>query len=347
MPTYCVALVMIAKNEARSIKRCLQSVAPFVDAMLVLDTGSTDNTVDIAISCGAIVKHFTWCDDFATARNAALSHSTADWNIILDADEWLSSGAETLQQLRQTTANFVGTIEIVSGFVAGNNKQYARSITSRVLPKGVSYRGTIHEQPQHKLPLKALAISVQHDGYEPAQQQEKKQRNMQLLQQALLAQPGDRYLQYKLGVEYEQAGKLVQAQVYFEQALVASSSGLSWRLDLVIRLLFIYKKLKLFTQGLTLAAQEQALSHLSADYSFSLGDFYLDVAINQPQRTAELIPKIEQCWLKCLEIGEVTGVNGAVFGRGSYLAAHNLAVFYQSLGKTAQSQHYFKLASSH
>ena len=82
-----IALVMIARNEARSIALCLQSVRPWVDEMIVLDTGSDDDTVSIAESLGAKVHSFIWCHDFAAARNAALELSTADWNLVLDADE--------------------------------------------------------------------------------------------------------------------------------------------------------------------------------------------------------------------------------------------------------------------
>jgi len=345
MQTYNIALVMIVKNEARAIKRCLNSVAPYVDSIIVLDTGSTDNTVSLAKESGAQVFHFNWCDDFAAARNAALAYSAADWNLVLDADEWLATGGNIIQSLRQTRPDFVGTLEIVSSFVASDNKHVASNIISRVLPRGVYYRGMIHEQPQHSLPVKALAIKVHHDGYEPEQQHVKGQRNLKLLQKALQVQPYDSYIHYKLAVEYEQAAQLKQALPHYETALANSAANLSWRLDLVIRLLNVYKKTQRFEQGIALAKAEHALRDLSADYYFALGDLYLDLALAKQQQATELILEIEQCWLKCLEIGEVTGVNGAVSGRGSYLAAHNLAVFYQSLGKTSRSKHYFALAS--
>jgi len=78
---------MIARDEARCIERCLDSVRAHVDAMLVLDTGSRDATPEIARRAGARVAHFGWCDDFAAARNAALRAADADWALVLDADE--------------------------------------------------------------------------------------------------------------------------------------------------------------------------------------------------------------------------------------------------------------------
>jgi len=68
-----IALVMIVRDEARSLARCLVSACPWVDEMIVLDTGSVDATPEIARRIGARVERFDWCDDFAAARNAALA----------------------------------------------------------------------------------------------------------------------------------------------------------------------------------------------------------------------------------------------------------------------------------
>lgn len=72
-------------------------VRPWVDRIVVLDTGSSDETVSLAGDCGAEVHHLAWPDDFAAARNHALDLAAADWNLILDADEWLAAGGETLR----------------------------------------------------------------------------------------------------------------------------------------------------------------------------------------------------------------------------------------------------------
>ena len=74
-----LALVVIARDEARRIGRLLDSVRPWVDEMLVLDTGSADGTAAVARAHGARVEHFAWCDDFAAARNRALAWAGADW----------------------------------------------------------------------------------------------------------------------------------------------------------------------------------------------------------------------------------------------------------------------------
>lgn len=116
MHAHRTALVMITRNEARCIARSLRSMRPWVDEMIVLDTGSTDETTRIAAEEGARVAHFRWVDDFSAARNAALDMSHADWNIVVDADEHLVAGGEVLASLRQTAPDFLGRLEQFNAF---------------------------------------------------------------------------------------------------------------------------------------------------------------------------------------------------------------------------------------
>ena len=77
-----LCLVVIARDASRSIERCLRSAAPLVRRMLVLDTGSIDDTVEISKACGAEVHHFAWIDDFSAARNRSLELARAEWALI-------------------------------------------------------------------------------------------------------------------------------------------------------------------------------------------------------------------------------------------------------------------------
>ncbi|MBI1968611.1 polysaccharide deacetylase family protein [Candidatus Woesearchaeota archaeon] len=93
-----ISLCMIAKNEEALLGHCLQSVRGLVDEIIVVDTGSTDKTKEIASAFGAKIYDFVWCDDFAAARNAALQHAAGDWILVLDADEALD--AESAEKIR-------------------------------------------------------------------------------------------------------------------------------------------------------------------------------------------------------------------------------------------------------
>jgi tetratricopeptide (TPR) repeat protein len=82
-----ISLAMIVKNEEETLAHCLESVKPIVDEMIIVDTGSTDRTIEIAKGFGASVHHFQWCDDYSAARNESLKHCNGEWVLIIDADE--------------------------------------------------------------------------------------------------------------------------------------------------------------------------------------------------------------------------------------------------------------------
>ena len=86
-----IGLVMIVRNESRSLEKCLSLAEKLVDGIYITDTGSTDNTIKIAQKYNAHISEFEWCNDFSAARNFALEQSPCDWNLILDADEYLFS----------------------------------------------------------------------------------------------------------------------------------------------------------------------------------------------------------------------------------------------------------------
>jgi glycosyltransferase involved in cell wall biosynthesis len=84
-----LSLCMIVRDAERSLGAALASAKPFVDEMVVADTGSVDQTREIARDCGARVSNFAWCDDFSAARNYSIGQATGDWILWMDADEVL------------------------------------------------------------------------------------------------------------------------------------------------------------------------------------------------------------------------------------------------------------------
>lgn len=338
-PTHAIALVMIVRNEARCLPRCLASACAHVDDMLVLDTGSTDGTPDIARQCGARVAHFNWIDDFAAARNAALAQVDAPWRLVLDADEWIESGAQALAALRSQSPDFIGVLSVDSQILDDSGRtQLAPSWLPRMLPHGVSYTGRIHEQPQSTLRRQRLDLHIGHDGYLPEHLQHKHGRNRALLNAALAEHPDDAYLRYQLGKDFEVRGNFAEALPHYQAAWANGHARASWRHDLLLRLLFTLKKLGQFEAALELAEAEQPHWQHSPDYFFTVGDVLLDAALARPARAAEWLPMIERAWLRAIEIGEQPELPDTVRGRGSHLAAYNLAAFHQSLGQLDQAE---------
>ncbi len=130
-----IALCMIARNEEQHIQRAIDSVKKCVNEIIVVDTGSGDNTRKIAQDCGAAVYDFKWENDFAKARNFALSMAKSDWVLVLDADECLSQNdvKDILQVLEREEKEHKKGEEIVAyAFISrhytpkGETAKYAR-----------------------------------------------------------------------------------------------------------------------------------------------------------------------------------------------------------------------------
>ncbi|ATY33606.1 glycosyltransferase family 2 protein [Sphingomonas psychrotolerans] len=345
-----LALVMIVRNEARCIARCIDSVRQHVDVMIVLDTGSTDDTVAIAERCGATVHHFTWCDDFSAARNAALAFSDADWNLILDADEWLEGdvaalGSQTLPPA-PAPARFIGGVRIVNQ--AGPDQPAARKFIPRILPRGVRYEGRIHEQPVSPLPLPmtVLPLALRHDGFEDAQLARKAGRNEALLRAELDANPDDSYFWFQLGREHLVRGNADAAADALLSAHRTSAPDAAWRHGVVVAALQALKRAERFDEALAFADAEHAHWQRSPDFYFAVADLYLEYASRNPAiAMGELLPIVEGAWKRCLEIGERPDLDGSVEGCGSHLAAQNLAMFYETLGIEDEAQSYTEMAA--
>jgi glycosyltransferase involved in cell wall biosynthesis len=329
--------VVIARDEATRIERLLNSVAPWVDHMLVLDTGSTDATATLAAACGAQVAHLPWPHDFSAARNAALDLSPADWHLVLDADEWLIDGGQALAALRHETPDFVGSLRFEDRFFDGQLR-HEHSWMSRVWPGSLRYQGCIHEQVTHDLAVRRLGVQIGHDGYLPERLQAKQGRNRVLLDAALAAAPGDAYLWYQLGKDCSVYADHTGAEAAFARAAALDAQRHGWWMDLVVRRLFALKKTGQHAEGLDFADQQLARCGEFPDYFFALGDLLLDLAAEQPALASELLPMMESAWRRCLALGERPQMSGAVAGRGSFLAAHNLALLLDASNRASEAQ---------
>lgn len=340
-----LALVMIVRDEAARIARCLDSARALVDDIVVLDTGSRDDTAAIARAHGARVFAFDWCDDFAAARNAALDYSSADWNLVLDADEWIAAGSEraTLDAFMEGEA-CIGVLPVTSEFDLQGRVESAMQWLPRLLPRGVRYAGRIHEQPVTNLPRRRIGLSLRHDGYRRDALERKHGRNDALLRRALLDAPDDPYLLYQLGKNEEVYGAHEAALERYLAALLRCGEE-AYRHDLVVRTLFCLKKAGRHADAVALAEGEGGRWEASPDFYFVLGDVLLDWAAATPEQAGELLPVAEGCWQRCLELGERADLDGAVAGRGSYLAAHNLTVLYENLGMEEEALRYGVLAA--
>lgn len=330
-----IAATLIMRNEARCIARCLDSVRPHVDAMVVLDTGSTDDSVAIARQCGAQVHYLDWPSDFSAARNHVLALADADWNLVIDADEWIAEGGEALRDWCDDPPR-LGALCIRSSFDLpqqdGTALPSTRSWIARLLPRGVRYAGRIHEQPVSDLPVERIALILDHDGYEDAQAAGKRDRNTPMLLAELQAEPENPYILYQLGKEAETARDYGRAADWYDQASGHTPDDAPWRHALLIRRLHCLGQSGASEQGIAIAGQQMAHWQESPDFFFVLGNLAMDRALAEPAHAlTEWLPLAATAWERCLEIGERPDLDGSVAGRGSHLARHNLDVIRQQL----------------
>lgn len=326
-----VALVMIARDEERCIGRALASAHEFVDEMIVLDTGSLDATIDIATAAGARVERYTWRDDFAAARNAALGFSRAAYNLVLDADEWIESGGSRLREWCSTSraaAGWVRRRDLLSPPSAALDALESTEDQIRVLRHDVRYIGSVHEQPDCSGPAMPVGVVIGHDGYLDEHNATKAGRNERILR-ARLDSGADPYLIFQLAKDLEVQRRYAEAAALYARALEGSDEGVPWRHALIVRSVFTFKAAGWFEQALAVYAQEVDRWPESPDLSFAAGDLFLELAIAHPAQAVELIGRARRAWERCLEIGDRPDVPGSVQGRGSHLAEHNLDVIAQ------------------
>lgn len=192
-----ISACLITKNEAENIGRCLESLKDISNEIIVVDTGSTDNTVEIATSLHAKVYHYQWDNNFSNAKNYALDKTTGDWIIFLDADEYLESNTQKalVQVIKRVHNNkdFDAILLKMINTEGVNGRIISENPILRIFRGncGIKYTGAIHEYPiKNGKPLKAASISdfsliVYHTGYSSEILPAKTQRNLDILKEQM------------------------------------------------------------------------------------------------------------------------------------------------------------------
>jgi len=226
-----LSLSMIVRDEAAQIEDCLRSVQGFVDEMVVVDTGSTDNTVALAQALGARVEEIDWPGDFAPARNQALQWVSGDWVLVLDADERLRP--EAMGPLRALMAQpdvlLINLLRHERGAV-----QSPYSNVSRLFRRHPAIRWSrayhsmvddsvadLLQQESHWRIADCPEPALLHDGYRPEllAQGNKPQRLREAMEAELLERPGDPYACAKLGGLEVAEGNLERGTTLLRQGL--------------------------------------------------------------------------------------------------------------------------------
>ena len=339
-----IGLVMIVKNEQRSLRKCLSRAKKLVDEVYITDTGSTDDTLKIAEEFQAHISHFEWKNDFASARNFALEQSDCDWNLLLDADEYLVSGKKKDLQRFAERGGHVGAIRRYDSYMEESGEiSKASTYTTRFIPKGIFYEGRVHEQVVSGLPIAPLPLVFEHDGY---LQGGKGERNLTILLEELEGKPEDSYTLYQVSRTLWLMKEYERADGYFERFYkLVPDRGTGYRTSGVISYLYNLLEVKKYEEGFRLIEAEKERLDEYADYHFACGTFYTKAIFSNVEKYVAHLPNIEKSYKRCMEIGEVPEHEG-VKGNGSFKAAYNLGVWFEVNGKTKEALLYYRMAKN-
>lgn len=338
---------LIAKNEELTLERCLRSLQGVADEVILVDTGSTDRTVEIARANGARVFHFDWVNDFAAARNESLKHAQGDWILVIDADEYLDArqgeGFRTFLQSTDaegvfvTSRNYLGSLQQISSIMPIR--------VMRVFRRGHVYTGAIHEQVADSVtrtgrPVATFALNLHHVGYtnEFVARKSKTERNTELIEAELAQDPNNLFQRSNLIAEY------------ILQKNYTACEGLAERTWLDIKRTPV-KEWPNFTprilQHLIVALWEQGKREAALERSRE-GIRYFGWLTDMKKRHANMLAmsgrltEAEALLQECRKQGDTKdGLIEFAEGMGSYLAAADLGATWALLGDDLQARQWY------
>lgn len=334
-----ISLCMIIKNSSSTLPRVLDSVKNNGFEIIIVDTGSSDNSVEIAHSYTEHIYSFEWIDDFSAARNFSISKATNDWILVLDSDEEVSSiDALKLQALTKKPVECLGYITRRNHFgTSDNDNVYTDEVDRFFNKKSWHYEGAIHEQlrPVRPLakpncePLFDTGIKCEHSGYQgsEADMLAKSKRNEELLLKDLAKNGGDPYTYFQLGQCYNGFDD--------KKALYYYSKGLEYDVDpsleyvqmMVIAYGYALVHLERFDEALTLESIYDEFA-TSADFITLMGVIYM--------RSGQYLKAMAE-FLKAT-MHPVAHNEGA----NSYIPLYNMGIINEMAGNKADAISYYE-----
>jgi len=330
---------MIVKNEAASLPRCLDSVKDVVEEMVILDTGSTDKTVEVAENLGSKVYHFKWCDDFAVARNEALKYVQGEWVLVLDADEVLYPNIiPQIKAAIEEEKNLV--INLVRREMGAAQSPY--SLVSRLFryhPKlrfSRPYHAMIDDSviellktENHWRVVNIPSMAILHYGYQPQQiaAKDKTNRAKKAMEGFFKNNPNDPYVCSKLGALYISVGEVKEGVKLLKTGLKSNKAEAPLQFELHYHLGNFYsrernveKAVKHYQKAIALPI----LPHLKLGAYNNLGGLF----------------QAGKDWGKALKIYEAALKIDPTFA----VVYYNIGLIYKEIGKMQEAEKAYQLA---
>lgn len=329
-----ISICMIVRDEGQILERSLKSISKYGYEIIIVDTGSSDNTKEIANKYTDKVYDFKWENDFGKARNFSVSKASNDYILIVDADEVIVNIDKKL--LEKSISNTkVGRILRINKYSRGRDEfKYSERVNRLFCKNQFEYEGSIHEQVVLKnrqdYSMYNIPITMEHFGYEENEikRKDKTKRNIELLEVELESKDSDPYILYQLGKSYYMEGNYEMAESYFNKALDFDlDTKLEYVQDIIESLGYALINEKKYEESMKLLGVYSEFS-ASADFVFVVGLIYMNNGYSDEAiKEFEKAKKYKDC--------KIEGVN-------DYLANYNIGVILECLGNKEQAIKYYK-----
>lgn len=318
-----ISVCIITKNESQKLNKCLSHIKDFPFEIVVVDTGSTDDSIDIVRQYTDKIFYFDWVSDFSAARNFSISKASHDWILVLDTDEYVEEiDLPALYQLIDCYPNGLGCIMRYSpntkGSIMHENvpRLFNRNIYHYVRP--------VHEQiyPFEGYPMQLFSVplSCQHDGYigTPEELKEKSMRDLQILIDNL-DHYKDGYSYYQIAQSYYMMGDSKNAMAYYEKAFDYDlNPNADYTKLMVINYGYCLKEFGRIDDALNLYAQLAPYFDYIADFVYLYGLLYME-------KKEYLQAAVYFIKASTLETFFIEGTN-------TFLPCHLIGIIYHALG---------------
>ena len=331
-----ISICIIAKNEEKHIDHCLSAIqkhlGEYPHEIVLVDTGSTDSTVEIARKYTDQIYFFEWIGDFSAARNFSLSKASHDWVLILDCDEYITAlNPIVFDQMARNFPQHVGLLTRRNHYEMNGMNSIHTDLAERFFNRKLyHYEAIIHEQVRpidSTLEMKRMDISLltEHVGYigTPEELIPKANRNNELLLKMLENTPKDPYLYFQLGQSYNMLQDKEKACYYYGTGLeYATNPALEYVQMMVLGYGYALIDLNRNEEALFLENIYEDFCQ-TADFVCLMGIIYLRNGL-----VAQAIQEFTTA--TTMELARVEGTN-------SFIPHYNLGCIYEVLGNTRQA----------
>lgn len=342
-PPATVSLCMIVKNEQANLAECLASVAGLVNEIVVIDTGSTDKTREIAGRFAAKIHEFPWVDSFAAARNESLKHATGQWAFWMDADDRLDAANRDKLRTLFTSLNGDNAAYCMKCLCPPERPGGPATVVDHVRlfrnhPE-IRWQYRVHEQILPAVnragsDVRPTGVIIRHVGYlDPALRRRKHDRDMRLLDLDLRENPNDPFVEFNIGWNLEQIGKPAEALPYLQRSLQRSQPS-----DSIVRKLFsliMECHRQLGRPDVAMAACQDGRRIYPDDAQLLFQEAHLRINGRDLQGA-------EQCLLRLIQGTDEPRFASTATDLRGYKAQHLLAVVYCDQGRPFEAEALFR-----